>query len=220
MLYFTHKLLEETKAKELARLLMMSPDWVDGKVSATVGPIKRNLQLNFGKEDHSKFSTEIISIIENDSWIQNYSFPAKIFNILFTRTGAGMFYGPHVDLPYLPTGRRDLSFTIFLNEPKDYKGGELILYISPEKKQIKLNPGEMIIYPTKYLHEVKEVTEGERMVCVGWIESQIPRDDDRESLFLMKTGILEITKQLGNNPNPAIQNLRVSFNNIYKRFLN
>ena len=221
MLYFTNKLLEDTKAKDLARRLMMSNEWVDGKASSAPGSlIKRNLQLNFGTEQYSKFSTEIINIIENDSLIQNYSFPAKIFNILFTRTGTGMFYGPHTDSPYLPTGRRDLSFTIFLNEPKDYKGGELILYISPEKKQIKLNPGEMIIYPTKYLHEVKEVTEGERMVCVGWIESQIARDDDRESLFLMKTGISEITKQLGNNPNPAIQNLRVSFNNIYKRFLN
>ena len=131
-----------------------------------------------------------------------------------------MFYGPHCDSPYLPNGRRDLSFTIFLNEKQKYKGGELILYIPPEKKQIKLNPGEMIIYPTKYLHEVKEVTEGERMVCVGWIESQIPRDDDRESLSLMRTGISEITKQLGNTYTPAILNMNVSFNRIYKRFLN
>ena len=220
MLYFTNKLLEETKAKDLARRLMMSNEWVDGTTSARGSLGKKNLQLNMGADQYSKFSTEIINIIKNDSRIQNYSFPAKILNILFTRTGAGMFYRPHVDSPYLTTGRRDLSFTIFLNEPKDYKGGELILYISPEKKQIKLNPGEMIIYPTKYLHEVKEVTEGERMVCVGWIESQIPRDDDRESLFLMKTGMSEITKQLGNNPNPAIQNLSVSFNKIYKRFLN
>ncbi len=221
MLYLTNKLLEEIKAKDLTRRLMMSNDWVDGKAASAPGSlVKKNLQLNSGTEQHSKFSTELINIIENDPRIKNYSFPAKIFNILFTRTGAGMFYGPHNDSPYLPTGRRDLSFTIFLNEPKDYKGGELILYISPEKKQIKLNPGEMIIYPTKYLHEVKEVTEGERIVCVGWIESQIPRDDDRESLFLMKTGISEISKQLGNNTNPALQNLNVSFNNIYKRFLN
>ena len=222
MLYLTHKLLEEAKAKDLARRLMMSSEWVDGKAASAPGSlVKRNLQLNFGTEDHSKLSTEIINIIENDYRIKNYSFPAKIFNILFTRTGAGMFYGPHLDSPYLPTaGRRDLSFTIFLNDPKDYKGGELILYISPERKQIKLNPGEMIIYPTKYLHEVQEVTEGERMVCVGWIESQIPRDDDRESLFLMRTGISEIANQLGNNPTPSIQNLNISFNRIYKRFLN
>ena len=219
MLYLTHKLLEETKVKDLARRLMMSSDWVDGKVSAKSSTVKRNLQLN-GTEEHSKFSTEIINIIENDYSIKNYSFPAKIFNILFTRTGAGMFYGPHTDTPCLPTGRRDLSFTIFLNDKQNYKGGDLILYIPPEKKQIKLNPGEMIIYPTKYLHEVKEVTEGERMVCVGWIESQIPRDDDRESLYLMRTGISEITKKSGNPPTPAMQNLNVSFNQIYKRFLN
>ena len=221
MLYFTHKLFEETKANDLAMRLLMADNWVDGKASSAPGSlVKKNLQLNFGTEVHSKFSTEIINTLENDYKIRNYSFPAKIHNILFTRTGTGMFYGPHIDVPCVTSGRRDLSFTIFLNQRQDYKGGELILYISPEKKQIKLNPGEMIIYPTKYLHEVKEVTEGERMVCVGWIESQIPRDDDRESLFLMKTGISEITKQLGNNPNPAIQNLKVSFNRIYKRFLN
>ena len=220
MLYFTHKLLDETKAKDLAKRLMMSNEWVDGKEASAKGStVKKNLQLNTGTEQHSKFSTEIINTIDNDYRIKNYSFPAKIHNILFSRTGAGMFYGPHIDIPCVTSGRRDLSFTIFLNDRQNYKGGDLILYISPEKKQIKLNPGEMIIYPTKYLHEVKEVTEGERMVCVGWIESQIPRDDDRESLSLMKAGISEITKQLGNNATPAIQNLNVSFNNIYKRFL-
>ena len=139
MLYFTHKLFEETKAKDLARRLMMSNDWVDGKASSAKGSrVKRNLQLNFGTEQYSKFSNEIINLLENDYHVKNYSFPAKIFNILFTRTGAGMFYGPHLDAPYLPTGRRDLSFTIFLNEQKDYKGGELILYIPPEKSKLNL----------------------------------------------------------------------------------
>ena len=65
MLYFTYKLLEETKAKELARRLMMSNDWVDGKASAKGSIVKRNLQLNFGTEQYSKFSSEIINIIEN-----------------------------------------------------------------------------------------------------------------------------------------------------------
>ncbi len=217
MLYFIHKLLENSEARDLAMRLIMSTDWVDGKAASAKGSkIKKNLELNLG-ENHSRFSAEVINIMENDNEIKNYSFPAKIFNILFTRTGVGMFYGPHIDLPYLNAGRRDLSFTIFLNDPKDYKGGELILYIPPERKQIKMNPGEMIIYPTKYLHEVKKVTDGERMVCVGWIESQIPKDDDRESLSLMKKGISEIISQVGNTP--STQNLNISFNNIYKRFL-
>ena len=217
MLYLAHKLLNKEQVKDLRKRLIISTEWVDGKASAIGSKVKKNLQLNLG-ETHSILSTEIIKIINNDELINNFSFPSKIFNILFTRTGEGMFYGPHIDVPFTPDGRRDLSFTIFLNQSTDYTGGELILYIPPEKKQIKMNQGEMIIYPTKYLHEVKEVSEGERMVCVGWIESQIARDDDRESLYLMNKGISEITKQYGSSA--ATQNLKISFNNIYKRFMN
>ena len=219
MLYFAGNLFNQEKSDELRKRLILSNNWVDGKASAKGSEVKRNLQLNHCDEKKS-ITAEVIAKIEDDSLMNSFSFPAKIFNVLFTRTGVGMYYGPHVDFPYLSKGRRDLSFTIFLNNPNEYEGGELILYISPEKKQIKMNQGDIIIYPTKYLHEVKEVTEGERMVCVGWIESQIPRDDDRESLFLMKTGMSEISKQLGNKPNPAMQQMKVSFNNIYKRFLN
>ncbi len=217
MLYFAHRLFNEEKASDLKKRLLMANEWTDGKASAQGSTVKRNLQLNLG-ETSKKFSEEIIDIINNDQIINNFAFPAKIFNILFSRIGIGMFYGPHTDLPYLSTGRRDMSFTIFLNQPTDYTGGELILYMPPEKKKVKMQPGEIIIYPTKYLHEVKEVTQGERMVCVGWIESQIERDDDRESLYLMRQGISEIYHQLGNTS--AIQNLNISFNRIYKRFLN
>jgi len=219
MLYFAGHLFNQEKSDELRKRLILSNKWVDGKVSAKGSEVKRNLQLNHCDEKTS-ITAEVIEKIENNSLINSFSFPAKIFNVLFTRTGEGMYYGPHFDLPYLPTGRRDLSFTIFLNNPNEYEGGELKLYITPETKKIKMNQGDIIIYPTKYLHEVTQVTKGERMVCVGWIESQIPRDDDRESLSLMSRGITEINKQLGNINNPAIQNLRNSFNNIYKRFLN
>ena len=216
MLYFAHRLLNEEKAADLSRRLMISNEWVDGTVSAKNSQVKRNLQLNLG-ETYTNFSKEIITIIDNDELVQSFSYPSKIFNILFTRTGKGMFYGPHLDSPYIETGRRDMSFTIFLNQKEDYKGGELILYIPPEQKKIKMNPGEMIIYPTKYLHEVKEVTEGERMVCVGWIESQIARDDEREDLYLFRSALSQIIDKYGSST--ATQNLRISFNSLYKRFL-
>ena len=116
MLYFIHKLLQEEKANDLASRLIMLNEWVDGKAASAKGSqVKKNLQLNIGGKEYSQLSTEIINIIENDNTIKNCCFPAKIFNILFTRTGAGMFYGPHTDSPYIPNGRRDLSFTIFLN---------------------------------------------------------------------------------------------------------
>ena len=219
MLYFARNLLNPDQSELLRKRLILSSNWADGKMSAKGSLIKRNLQLKNCDEKKS-IEKELIESIENNSLINSFTFSAKIFNILFTRTGVGMYYGPHVDVPYTQSGRRDLSFTIFLNPPNEYEGGELILYIPPETKKIKLNQGDIIIYPTKYLHEVKQVTKGERMVCVGWIESQIPRDDDRESLSLMRRAISEISKELGNTTTPAIQNLNNSFNNIYKRFLN
>ena len=218
MLYYSHKLLNEDTASKFAKRLIASDDWVDGKFSNIGSQVKRNLQLNSAGEDYDEFSNEIINLAENDNIIKNYVFPAKVFNIVFSRTGTGMFYGPHLDAPFLSSGRRDLSFTLFLNEKKDYKGGELILYVPPEKKQIKLNPGEMIIYPTKYLHEVKEVTEGERLVCVGWIESQIPDNEDRESLSMLNSGIGEIIRNYGTTN--ASQSLNIGYNNLFKRLMN
>jgi len=217
MLYLARNLLSEKESADLRRRLILAPDWVDGKVSAHGSKIKRNLQLN-SCDEKTLITNEIIEYIENDSLINSFTFPNKIFNILFTRTGEGMYYGPHVDTPYLPTGRRDLSFTIFLNKQDEYKGGELILYIPPETKKIKLDQGDIIIYPTKYLHEVKEVTDGERMVCVGWIESQIPKDDEREELYLIGNSITKIIEKYGNSS--ATQDLKLSFNRLYKRFLN
>ena len=143
----------------------------------------------------------------------------KIFSLLFTRTGKGMYYGPHVDTPYLfGQGRSDLSFTIFLNQPHEYKGGELILNITPEKKSIKLKAGEMIVYPTKYLHEVKEVTEGERMVCIGWIQSQIANNEDRESIHLVKQGLTEIIQTHG--VSSATIKIFNGISNIHKSLIN
>ena len=218
MLYYTYKLLDEDKVSEFKKKLLISADWVDGSTSASgqAKMLKRNLQLNAG-ETRDNLANELTRIFQNNQAINTAIFPEKIFNILFSRTGKGMYYGPHVDLAFLPEGRRDLSFTLFLNDINEYKGGELILYIPPEKKQIKLNPGEMIIYPTKYLHEVKEVTEGERMVCVGWIQSQIPRDDDRENLYQINLSLSEIIAAHGRSS--STQRLNTAFHRIYKRFL-
>ena len=126
-----------------------------------------------------------------------------------------MFYKSHLDTPYIPLGRRDYSFTLFLNSPGDYEGGELVLNIPPERKSIKLNVGEAVIYPTKYMHEVKEVTAGERLVCVGWIQSYIKDDFEREILANVKSSILNINQ---NQKEAAISNIRLAYYKLYKYF--
>jgi len=220
MLYFAHKLLTEGIYKDLRKRLLISNNWIDG-IHSTHGnmkEIKRNLELGIG-DDYEEISGDLIEILKKDQVFQSFALPAKIFSLLFTRTGKGMYYGLHLDEPYCyDIGRRDLSFTVFLNQPNEYKGGELILNITPEKKSIKLQAGEMIVYPTKYLHEVKEVTEGERMVCVGWIQSQIACNENRDSIYLINQGLHEIIKTYGvSSSTTKISN---GINNIHKSFIN
>ena len=217
MLYFAGPLLKESERKELRKALLMASEWEDGKntASGSTKDIKKNLQLISG-DTYEKYSQNITKHILSNLRIHSFAFPAKVFQILFTRTGPGMFYGPHVDLAFIGEKRRDLSFTIFLNDPKEYKGGELVLYIPPETRTIKLDAGQIIIYPTKYLHEVKKVTEGERMVCVGWIQSQVIKDDDRELLEMIRVA-------QGDVENSKITlktklNLNSIFNRLLKRF--
>ena len=94
-----------------------------------------------------------------------------------------MGYGRHIDNPFMSSGRSDLSFTISLTNKECFEGGELVIETINSEKEFKLNAGEMIIYPSTYLHEVKEVKNGERIVCVGWIESYVKSIEEREYLF-------------------------------------
>ena len=83
----------------------------------------------------------------------------------------------------MSSGRADLSFTIFLNEKSSYEGGALLIESFNSEEKFKLNAGEIIIYPSTYLHSVEEIIDGERLVFIGWIESYIKSIEEREYLF-------------------------------------
>ena len=94
-----------------------------------------------------------------------------------------MKYGRHIDNAYMSSGRADLSFTIFLSEKNQYDGGELLIENLSSESEFKLDRGEILIYPSTYLHSVKKILNGERIVCVGWIESYVKSIEEREYLF-------------------------------------
>lgn len=218
MLYHTFKLLSETDLSIMVSELMNCPDWVDGARSASGGAkeVKRNIQLFPGSETYKNLDEKVCELVMNEkTLINSYIFPKKIVNILFSRTSVGMRYGKHVDAAYVAQGRRDFSFTLFLNNPREYEGGELILNIHPEQKSIKLEAGTIFIYPTKYLHEVKEVTKGERMVCVGWIESYIKNDNEREMLTHISMAIAHANN---NDASKCNEVLNIVFQNLKKYF--
>ena len=135
---------------------MSSPDWIDGAVSASGGAklLKRNIQLSPLSDTYKDLEKRISELLDDRHSFANY-IPKENNKYTFSRTSVGMYYGHHMDSAYTSQGRRDYSFTLFLNDPSDYEGGELILNILPEQKSIKLGAGSIIIYPTKYLHEVR-----------------------------------------------------------------
>jgi len=109
--------------------------------------------------------------------------PKEIHKLLVSRYRPGMAYGTHVDEALMGGKRTDLSFTVFLNDPGDYDGGELVLEGNDGDEDIKLQAGAAFVYPTTALHRVAEVTRGERLVVVGWVKSFIRDAAKREMLF-------------------------------------
>ena len=107
---------------------------------------------------------------------------------MFTQSSNKMKYGRHIDNPFMSSGRSDLSFTISITDKSKYTGGELIIEQMNSEEEFKLNEGEIIIYPSTYLHSVKEVKNGKRLVCVGWIESYVKSIEEREYLFDLDAG--------------------------------
>lgn len=112
--------------------------------------------------------------------------PKKLSALRVSRYKKGMSYGPHVDDALMPNGqtlgRTDLSFTLFLNDPASYEGGELAIAGDRQTESFKLDPGHAVLYPSGAIHEVTEITAGERLAVVGWIESLIRDPAEREIL--------------------------------------
>ena len=134
---------------------------------------------------------------------------------MFTRMLTGQGYGDHVDNPYMSTGRSDLSFTLFLSDPTEYEGGELCIQTLQENKKIKLQAGSIIIYPSTSLHSVEEVKEGERLVCIGWIQSYISNNEDRNLLFGLESGAKSLLAEHGRSP--SLDLVYQAYSNLLRR---
>ncbi len=173
--------------------------WEDGKKTAGshAAQVKNNLQLNRKSEISQNLSKFISNKILSNPLIKSFALPKNIHGIMFTKSRQGMRYGRHIDNAFMSSGRSDLSFTIFINEKKSYQGGELIIENINSESAFKLNSGEIIIYPSTYLHSVKEIEKGERLVCVGWIESYVKSIEEREYLFDLDAGAKGILARYG-----------------------
>lgn len=107
----------------------------------------------------------------------------KFIQLLINRYGPGQSYGTHVDDAFMNGRRTDVAVTLFLSDPGSYDGGELVIETPAGEQRLKLRAGAAIVYPATTLHRVEPVTRGERLACVGWVESRIRDASAREILF-------------------------------------
>mgnify|MGYP001196375141 CR=1 FL=1 len=191
MNYLTHQLLNTQEITLLKKNLFLKDlQWEDGKKTAGnhAAKVKDNLQLDRSSNVSKKYAELIEKKILNDLLIKSFALPKRIHGTMFTKSLKGMKYGRHIDNAFMSSGRADLSFTIFLNEKDKYSGGELLIEGLNSENKFKLDAGDIIIYPSTYLHSVQEVISGERIVIVGWIESYIKSIEEREYLFDLDAG--------------------------------
>jgi PKHD-type hydroxylase len=200
MNYLTHQLLNAEEINVIKKELEeTNQDWEDGKNTAGshASKVKNNLQLKRQSDISKKLSNIVKKKLLNNELIKSFTLPKHFHGIMFTKSLKGMSYGRHIDNAFMSSGRADLSFTIFLSEKKQYEGGELLIENLNAENEFKLNIGEILIYPSTYLHSVKEVQKGERMVCVGWIESYVKSIEEREYLFDLDAGAKSLLAKHG-----------------------
>ena len=200
MNYLTHQLLNAKEINFIKKELEeANQDWEDGKNTAGshASKVKNNLQLKRQSDISKKLSLLVKKKLLNNDLIKSFTLPKHFHGIMFTRSLKGMSYGRHIDNAFMSSGRADLSFTIFLSEKNQYEGGELLIENLNAENEFKLNLGEILIYPSTYLHSVQEVKKGKRMVCVGWIESYVRSIEEREYLFDLDAGAKSLLAKHG-----------------------
>jgi len=200
MNYLTHPLLNSEELEILITNLNKEKLlWEDGKHTAGkhAAKVKNNLQLKRDSDLSKKFSRLITKKILSNELIKSFAIPKRVHGTIFSKSTKGMKYGRHIDNAYMSSGRADLSFTIFLSSKDNYEGGELLIESFNTEEKFKLNSGEIIIYPSTYLHSVAEVLNGERIVCVGWIESYVKSIEEREYLFDLDAGARSLLAKHG-----------------------
>jgi len=176
-------------------------EWLDGQSTAgeQARTVKRNQQLAEQSKLAQQLGDIVLDALAQQSLFMSAALPLKIFPPMFNRYQGGETYGHHVDnairfVPGTPTRvRSDLSATLFLSEPDDYEGGELLIQEQFGEQRIKLSAGDLILYPSSSLHQVTPVSRGQRLACVMWMQSMVRDNEQRHMLFDLDQSIQSLT---------------------------
>ncbi len=181
-------LLDAGQLAAVRRLLEDAP-FVDGRLSAGMAarPVKRNEELDPADRRIEALNRIVMGALTRHPLYLSAALPHRVAVPFYARYRPGMAYGEHVDDPVMgPPGgryRSDVSVTVFLNAPEEYEGGELLIHTPFGEQRVKLPAGHALLYPASSRHRVAEVTRGERLVAVTWVQSLVRDPARREVLF-------------------------------------
>jgi len=179
--------LERNELAVVQRLLA-GASFVDGKLSAgaVARRVKNNLEMDRRSRELEQLNNLVMGKLVQHPVYRSGALPLRVAAPYYARYIPGMNYGDHVDDPIMGSDgalyRSDLSITVFLNEPAAYDGGELVVNTPFGEQLVKLPAGDAVMYPSSSLHRVAEVTRGERLVAVTWLQSLV-RDPARRELL-------------------------------------
>jgi PKHD-type hydroxylase len=202
----TFPLLSEEDLRQ-ARGLLAGAAWADGRASA--GPqavqVKNNQQLDPNGDAARALRQIVLHALDRSPRFLAAALPRRVFPPHFNRYGgAANHYGGHVDgaVRFLENGTRvrtDLSCTVFLGEPHEYDGGELVIHEPGGARGVKLGAGQAVLYPGTSVHEVRPVTRGHRLASFFWVESMV-RSHEQRKLLLELDDALTLLREGGETP--------------------
>jgi PKHD-type hydroxylase len=206
----------------LCREALAAATWVDGRRTAghQSGRVKRNQQVNDADPATRELQAIVLRALERSAGFVSAALPLKVFPPLFNRYGDGEAFGTHFDnavmqVPGTPHRlRSDLSATLFLCDPADYDGGELVVEDTYGAHAVKLPAGHMVLYPASSLHRVTPVTRGERLAAFFWIQSMVRDDGHRTLLYDLDTAIRHVAAGLPEHP--AVVQLTGVYHNLLR----
>ena len=206
------------------REVMSRASWIDGRVTAgyqsTV--VKDNRQLPEHSPEARELGDMVVAALERSPMFITAALPLRVFPPLFNRYEGGEKFGAHLDnsIRQIPGTsyriRTDISATLFLSAPEEYDGGELVIDDVYGAHAVKLNAGDMVVYPASSLHHVKPVTRGVRLASFFWVQSMVRDDSTRTLLFDLDIAINKVNQALPNHG--AVVELTNCYHNLLRRF--
>ncbi len=182
-------------ARELTRMreLASSLQFIDGTATNRGIRSKNNLQIDQNDPETQEPGLLVRAALFRSVALQEFAFPKILARPTLSKYQPGMKYGRHVDAPLFPSQpspmRSDLSCTVFISEPEDYEGGELVIHLGDHTCEFKCPAGHALVYASTTVHEVRPVTAGERLVAISWMQSYIPDASHRETLVRLQNVI-------------------------------